>query len=67
MKKWNELSMFERLPYLKLGIESGIYDSSVIADVYNSYDFGGWLKNTIETLKKPIIDNTKKNPKKYCI
>ena len=41
MKKWNELSMAERVPYLKLGIESGIYDASIIADSYNKFEEGG--------------------------
>ena len=32
MKKWNELSMAERVPYLKLGIESGITDLNIISE-----------------------------------
>ena len=41
MKKWNELSMAERVPYLKLGIESGIYDASIIADSYHKFEVCG--------------------------
>ena len=49
MKKWNELSMAERVPYLKLGIESGIYDVSIIADRYNRFDYGGDADNADTT------------------
>ena len=41
MKKWNELSMAERVPYLKMGVDSGIYDASIIADSYNKFEEGG--------------------------
>lgn len=47
MKKWNELSMAERVPYLKLGIDSGIYDTSIIADRYNKFEEGGELNTTL--------------------
>lgn len=52
MKKWDELSMAERVPYLKLGMDSGIYNPTIIADIYNRFEDGGkkeskgydWLK-----------------------
>lgn len=41
MKKWNELSMAERVPYLRMGIESGIYNPAIVADRYNKLEDGG--------------------------
>lgn len=41
MKKWNELSMAEKVPYIKMGIDSGIYNLSLIRDSYNAYADGG--------------------------
>lgn len=44
--------MAERVPYLKLGVDNGIYNTSIIADRYNKFEDGGekesqgydWLK-----------------------
>ena len=71
MKKWNELSMAERVPYLKMGVDSGIYDVSIIADSYNKFEEGG-QKQTIPYKRdeqgnivtdkytgSPILDYTK--------
>ena len=46
MKKWNELTMSERYPYLKLGVEQGIYNAKVISDLYNKYADGGGITNS---------------------
>lgn len=56
MKKWNELSMAERVPYLKLGIDSGIYDTSIIAGRYNSFAKGGYTKWKEQIKKHKDID-----------
>lgn len=47
MKKWNELSMAEKVPYLKMGVDSGIYDASIIADRYNRFEDGGYKDTTL--------------------
>ena len=41
MKKWEELSMAERVPYLRLGIHNGITDIDTIKSTYNQYSNGG--------------------------
>lgn len=55
MKKWNELSIIERVPYLKLGVDSGIYDISVIADTYNKFEEGGDLAIDGGTLPEVVV------------
>lgn len=41
MKKWEELSMAEKVPYLRLGIHNGITDIDTIKSTYNQYSNGG--------------------------
>lgn len=49
MKKWNELPMTERQPYLKLGVELGIYSPSIIAERYNKMAEGGGGSDSYST------------------
>lgn len=42
---WKELSITEKLPFIKAGLESGITDLSVIEDRYNYYAKGGPLSD----------------------
>lgn len=44
MKEWNELSISEKVPYLKLGLDNGIIDIDTISNTYNSYARGGYTK-----------------------
>lgn len=59
MKKWNELSMAERVPYIKMALDSGITDLGLVSDRYNSYAKGGYLewKRAIKAYKGIDIDN----------
>lgn len=41
MKKWNELSMAEKVPYIKMGIDSGITDLNIVSERYNKFAEGG--------------------------
>ena len=36
-KKWNDLSIVEKLPYLQLAITSGIYNPITIGVRYDNY------------------------------
>lgn len=59
MKEWKELSMAEKMPYLKMGIESGVYNTADVAKIYNTYAKGGytrWKKKIME-LKGIDVDN----------
>lgn len=47
MNKWNELLMAERVPYLKVGIDSGIYNTAIIAERYNKFVEGGDMSENI--------------------
>lgn len=42
--KWSDLSMAERAKYIKLGVQSGITDLSIIRGTYNKLDKGGPTK-----------------------
>ena len=42
--KWSDLSMAERAKYIKLGIQSGITDLSIIRGTYNKLAKGGPTK-----------------------
>jgi hypothetical protein len=41
MKKRNELSMAEKVPYIKMGIDSGITDLNIVSERYNKFAEGG--------------------------
>ena len=65
MKKWNELSMTEKYPYLKLGVELGIYSPSIIAERYNKFVEGGTKNISREnTLKRATSVKTNYNEAK---
>lgn len=60
MKKWNELTMAERVPYLKLGLDYGIVDASIIEDKYNSLADGGtMLKSVIVTPQSSALNKSR--------
>lgn len=58
MKKWNELSMAERVPYLKMGVDSGIYDTAIIADRYNKFDGGESVNKVPVELPEIVVTPT---------
>ena len=47
--KWSDLSMAERAKYIKLGIQSGITDLSIIRGTYNKLAKGGPTKKQYRT------------------
>lgn len=41
MRKWNELDISERVPFLKRAVKQGITDLQKIEEIYNSFEEGG--------------------------
>ena len=57
MKRWNELSMSEKVPYMKLALDSGITDLNMVQNVYNKYAEGGDMEAPPIYLKRPESNN----------
>lgn len=57
MRKWNELSITEKVPYLKLALDSGITDLNTVHNVYNKYADGGEKDQTPMYLRRPEPSN----------
>lgn len=57
MRKWDELSITEKVPYLKLALDSGITDLNTVHNVYNKYADGGEKDQTPMYLRRPEPSN----------
>lgn len=54
MKRWNELSMAERVPYIRMALDSGITDLGLVSDRYNKFAKGGLTKEESSAMWKKV-------------
>lgn len=65
MKKWNELTITEKIPYIKAGLDNGIYDISLIENIFNSFEDGGYIdkiKNKISSIYNSWFNKPEEKP-----
>lgn len=64
--QWNELTITYKIPYIKLGIDNGVYDISIIEDTFNNFENGGYIdriKNKIASIYNNMFCNEEESPK----
>lgn len=59
MKDWKDLSMAEKVPYIKMGVDTGVLNISDIENTYNSFAKGGYTKwkKRLKELRGIDVDN----------
>lgn len=55
MKEWKDLTIAEKVPYLKLGIDNGILDINTVINTYNSFANGGKADNYDDVELKEVV------------
>lgn len=63
--QWNELTITEKIPYIKVGLDNGIYDISIIENIFNSFEDGGYIdkiKNKLSSIYNSWFNKPEEKP-----